>query len=123
MSLSVPQPIAAFFESANKSNAQALTAQFASDAFVSDRHRLYWGIQAIGKWSESDIVGARVSFRIAAITEHYGETIVTAIVSGGYEKVWLSEGPMLALYFKVRADKIDQLIVLPILGYKPLPSH
>jgi len=121
MSVPLPKPIADLVKATNSFNVDAFMETFADGALVNDRHRQFWGKDAIKRWCEIEIVGDRVTMEASHVVHHFGDFIVTAKFGGDYERAGdkpadLPKVLYLALYFTLRSDKIVQMIVLPING-------
>jgi len=137
MSLELPQAITKFLDATNRSNLDDFMKSFTDDALVNDKHRSFWGKDAIRRWSEVEIVGQRVTLEVREAVEHYGDFIITARVGGNFDKtqfdsfvvnssITVLHGVMpqvlLSFYFTLQADKIGQLIVTPIDGASPIET-
>jgi hypothetical protein len=80
---------------------------------VNDNHREFWGIDAIRRWVEKEIVGDKVTMELREVIEHYGDTIVRGAYDGDYDKTNLPPGDLiLSNYFTVRNSKIVRLIII-----------
>src|SRR2546421_6906097 len=60
----------------NAFDTNAIVSTFADDAFVNDNHREFWGIDAIRRWVEKELVGDKVTIDVREVVDHYGDTIV-----------------------------------------------
>ncbi|MDB5582448.1 MAG: hypothetical protein JWR80_7624 [Bradyrhizobium sp.] len=118
MTAELPKPVADFIDATNRFDIEGFMAPFAHDALINDRHRPFWGTDAIRKWSEIEMVGDHVTIEVRDVREHYGDVIVTAKVDGDYDKSDLPPELILAFYFTVRGDKIVQIILMPVGGRK-----
>ena len=49
--------IAQYIAAVNAFDADAIVSTFAEDAFVNDVHREFWGMDAIRRWVEKEVVG------------------------------------------------------------------
>jgi hypothetical protein len=97
----------------NAFDTNAIVSTFADDAFVNDNHREFWGIDAIRRWVEKEMVGDRVTIDVREVVSHYGDTIVRGAYDGEYDKTNLPAGDLiLSNYFSVRDGKIVSLIVI-----------
>lgn len=112
MDTQLPAPIAAYIKAVNEFDSEALLATFTDDALVNDVHREFWGIDAIKKWSDREIISDRVTMEMTKVTEHYGSIIVAANMDGNYDKTGLPDPLVLTFYFSLHGDKIAQLIIL-----------
>jgi len=105
--------IARHIAAVNAFDTNAIVSTFADDAFVNDNHREFWGIDAIRRWVEKEIVGAKVTMELREVIEHYGDTIVRGAYDGDYDKTTLPPGDLiLSNYFTVRTSKIVRLIII-----------
>ncbi|MBK5263997.1 MAG: nuclear transport factor 2 family protein [Alphaproteobacteria bacterium] len=98
---------------------------FAENCMVNDRHRQFWGKDAIRKWSEIEIVGDHVTMDVREVIDHYGDIILTAKLDGDFDKSGMPADFRLEFYITLRDDKIVQIILLPQHGRKlskPTPT-
>jgi hypothetical protein len=106
--------IAQYIAAVNAFDTDAIVSTFAEDAFVNDVHREFWGIDAIRRWVEKEIVGDKVTIEVRGVIEHYGDQIVRGTYDGEYDKTNLPPGDLiLTNYFTVRDGKIASLIIIP----------
>ncbi len=108
----LPTPIAEYVEASNTFDGERLVAAFAEDALVNDARREFWGIDAIRRWADKEIIGDRVTMDVKEVTVHYGEHIVTALVDGDFDKSSLPDEILLTHYFTVRDDRIVTLVII-----------
>jgi hypothetical protein len=105
--------IAQHIAAVNAFDTNAIVSTFADDAFVNDNHREFWGIDAIRRWVEKEMVGDKVTIDVREVVDHYGDTIVRGAYDGDYDKTNLPAGDLiLSNYFTVRDGKIVSLIVI-----------
>jgi hypothetical protein len=105
--------IAQHIAAMNAFDTNGIVATFADDALVNDNHREFWGIDAIRRWVEKELVGDKVTMELREVVEHYGQTIVRGAYEGNYDKTNLPPGDLiLSNYFTVRNGKIVSLIVI-----------
>jgi hypothetical protein len=105
--------IAQHIAAVNAFDTNAIVSTFADDAFVNDNHREFWGIDAIRRWVENEMVGDKVTIDVREVIDHYGDTIVRGAYDGEYDKTNLPAGDLiLSNYFGVRDGKIVSLIVI-----------
>lgn len=109
----VPSVVDAFIAAMNSFDLDGFVETFTPDALVNDRHRQFWGTDAIRKWAELEITGDHVTMSPYHVVNHYGDVIITAEIDGDYDKSDLPVACSLAFYFVVRDDKITQLLLLP----------
>ena len=113
MTTSLHPMIAEHIEAMNAFDTNRIVATFADDALVNDNHREFWGIDAIRRWVEKEIVGDKVTIDVREVVDHYGDTIVRGAYDGEYDKTNLPAGDLiLSNYFSVRDGKIVSLIVI-----------
>jgi hypothetical protein len=108
----LPVAVDAYIKACNEHDAAAILRPFAVDALVNDQHREFWGIKEITRWSDREIVGDKVAMAVTRVVQHYDTTVVTAEVTGEYDKTGLPDPLALTYYFTVHADKITSLIIL-----------
>ena len=108
----LPPPIATYVEATNSFDLERLLATFVDDALVNDQLRDYWGKPAIREWAARDIIGRSLTMHVTAAVQHYGNFIVTAIVSGKFDMRGLPDPLVHAFYFTPHGDRIVQLIIL-----------
>ena len=106
--------IAAHLAAVNAFDSGAIVATFADDAMVNDAHREFWGIDAIRRWVEKEIVGDRVTIDVTEVIDHYGSTIVRGRYDGDYDKTNLPEELILTNYFTVHDGKIVSLFIIRV---------
>jgi hypothetical protein len=121
MSIKLPRPVADLIKATHSFSTDAFMDTFADGAVVNDRHREFWGKEAIKRWCEIEITGDRVTMEASHIVHHFGDVILTAKFGGDYERAAdkpanLPNVLYLALYISLREEKIVQMIVLPING-------
>ena len=98
----------------NAFDTDAIVSTFAEDAFVNDVQREFWGMDAIRRWVEKEVVGDKVTIEVRDVIEHYGDQIVRGAYDGEYDKTNLPPGDLiLTNYFSVRDGKIASLIIIP----------
>jgi hypothetical protein len=107
----LPQPVAAFFQTANDSASDGFIANFADNAILIDGAREYSGIIAIKEWSETDLFAANVKYEITNTAQRNQETVVTAKVDGNFDKTSLPDPLILDHHFIITEDKISRLTV------------
>jgi len=90
----------------------AIMSTFAKDAYVNDNRREIAGIDAIRRWVEKEIVGARVTLDVLGVIDHHGDTIVRAAYDGEYDKTNLPKVLIMTNYFSVRDGKIISLAII-----------
>lgn len=116
VSFDIPQPVADLIAATNRFDTDGFMAAFAPDAMVNDRHRQFWGADAIRTWCEIEITGDHVTLDPVEVIHHHGDVIVTAEVDGDYDKSDLPPVLVLQFYFTLREGEIVQCILLPVGG-------
>jgi len=101
-----------FVEAVNAFDTDRLIGLFAQDAYVNDQLRDFWGIGAIGKWIRREIVGTRFRMDVLSAKRHFGDLILSAKVSGDFDKTGLPDPMILSFLFSVCDGRIVRLIVL-----------
>lgn len=97
----------------NTFDTEAIVATFADDAYVNDAHREFYGIAAIRRWIEKEMVGDKVTIDVREVIGHYGDTIVRGAYDGTYDKTNLPAGDLImSNYFSERDGKIISLIII-----------
>jgi hypothetical protein len=57
MTTTLPKPIQDYIDAGNRYDGDALIAAFADDALVNDNRREFWGVEAIRRWADQEIIG------------------------------------------------------------------
>jgi hypothetical protein len=104
--------IAEHIAAVNAFDVDAIVATFAADAYVNDARREIYGIDAIRRWVEKEMVGDHVTMEVREVLDHYGDTIVRARYDGTYDKTNLPNELHMSNYFSVRDGKIVSLAVI-----------
>jgi ketosteroid isomerase-like protein len=113
ISPALPPPAASFVLAVNTFQVQRLLETLADDAIVNDQLREYSGKAEIRNWAERDIIGNSMTMYVVGVRERYGTAIVTANVSGEFDRQGLPDPLVLSYYFAFHDKKIVQLIILP----------
>jgi hypothetical protein len=108
----LPAPVQGYVDTSNAFDGDALIAWFADDAVVNDNRREFRGVDAIRRWLDREIVGDRVTTRVIAASDHYGDVALDAVTDGDYDKTGLPDPLVLTYYFTVRDDRIVRLILV-----------
>jgi ketosteroid isomerase-like protein len=108
----VPQLIKDFISAVNSHDGEAFIKTFADDALVNDFARSFWGKQAIKRWSDKEMIEAKVTFETDEITEHYGDYLVTALTDGNYDKSKAADPLYLDYFFTIKESRIVKMIVI-----------
>ncbi len=107
----LPNVINAFIAAINNHDGDAFISCFAKDAHCNDFQRNFWGAEEIKKWSDKEMIGDKVTFRIDEVVEHYGEYFITALTNGNYDKKLSPDPTYLDYFFTLRGDKIVRLLI------------
>ena len=106
-----PQVIKDFISAMNSHDGEAFINAFADDALVNDFARNFWGREAIKKWSDEEIIKAKVTFQIDEVMEHHGDYMVTALTNGNYDKTKAPDPLYLDYFFTVKDGKVLRMFV------------
>jgi hypothetical protein len=112
MSELLPPPIREYVEASNAFDGDRLIAAFAHDAMVNDARREFWGVDAIKRWSDKEIIGDKVTLDVTRVTVHHDMVIVDALVDGEFDKSALPDEVVLTHYFTLHDGKIVSLIII-----------
>jgi ketosteroid isomerase-like protein len=112
MSQPIPAVIAEHIRAVNAFDTDAIVRTFAPDALVNDNRREIFGIDAIRRWVEKELVGDRVTMETREVMNHHGNTIVRACYDGLYDKTKLPPELILSNYFTIRDGRITSLIIV-----------
>jgi len=104
--------VVAFVDAVNAFDADRLIDLFAQGAHVNDQLRDFWDKEAIGNWVRREIVGEHFTMEVRDAKEHFGDTILTANVSGDFDKTGLPDPMVLSFIFSVCDGKLARLIIL-----------
>jgi len=108
----LPPVIAEHIAAVNAFDLEGIVATFTSDAYVIDRSREIWGVEAIRKYVAEEFVGDRVTLEVREVIDHYGDIIVRAKYDGDYDKTNLPDELIMSSYFALRDGKIVSLAVI-----------
>lgn len=105
MPLSLPAPVAGYFDAANAARAAQASLHFALDATVADEDHVHTGTAEIAAWIADVSEKYACTATPTAVREANGQTIVTAIVAGNFP------GSPIALdyAFRLSGDRIAHL--------------
>jgi len=107
----LPTVIQSFINALNSHDGDGFIACFANDALCNDFQRNFWGVDAIKKWSDKEMIGDKITFKIDEAVEHYGEYLITALTDGTYDKSKSPDPTYLDYFFAVRGEKIVRLLI------------
>ena len=137
MPTQLPETVTRFIDALNRSDLNSLMDSVADSALISDKHRSFWGKEAIRRWSEVEIIGDRLRLEVRDVAEHYGDYIVTAKIDGQFDKakfdlfvtnssITVRHGirpeVLLFFFFTLQDNRIGQLIITPIDGASPIKT-
>lgn len=108
----MPQVIQDFIAAVNAHDGKAFMSLFADDALVNDFSRNFWGREAIKKWSDEEMIKAKVTFNADSIIEHHGDYMITSLTDGEYDKSKAPDPLYLDYYFSIKDRKIVTMIVV-----------
>jgi ketosteroid isomerase-like protein len=106
-----PQVLKDFISAVNSHDEKAFINAFADDALVNDASRNFWGREAIKKWSEEEMIKAKVTFETDEVINHQGNYMITALTNGVYDKTKAPDPTYLDYYFSLKKDKIISMFV------------
>lgn len=131
----LPTEIAALLAAIASGDVDAVVGAFTPDAYVNDKHRALHGHAAIRRWVAAEVVGKELTFEPLGVREHYGESIVTARLAGGYDRdawaAFVTNNAVIAhhgldhelpvnLWVTLHEGAIGQLIITPTDGALPI---
>ena len=108
----VPEVVAAHIAAVNASDVDGIVATFAPDAYVNDNRREIWGVGAIRRFVEKELVGDQVTMDVREVIDHHGDIIVRARYDGTYDKSRLPDELILTNYFRLREGLISSLTII-----------
>ena len=108
----LPPVVARHLAACNGRDIDAWVATFAPDALVNDVQREFAGAEAIRAFAAKEIFGDRVTFTPLRAVDRHGDITVHARTDGTYDKTGLPDPLVLSLYFRLRDDRITQLIII-----------
>jgi len=85
VSTALPPVIAEHIAAVIAFDLERIVATFRSDAYVIDKSREIWGVEAIRKYAAEEFVGDRVTLEVLEVIDHFGEIIVRAKYDGSYD--------------------------------------
>lgn len=108
MSISLPPPIARYFD-ADQHDGVDIADCFAADAFVVDEGRRHRGVEAIRAWKES--ASAKYTYKVVpmSMVEDNGLITVSGMVSGNFP----GSPVELRYVFRLAGDRIAELEIIP----------
>jgi ketosteroid isomerase-like protein len=98
-----------YVRSINRGDAAAYISLFAADAVVDDGGREFRGVDAIRKWSESDIFAVHVSLEVLDESQRDGDVVLTTRVDGDFDRTGLPDPVVIVHRLAVEGEKITRL--------------
>lgn len=117
-SVSLPPPLPEFFGAMNSSDEAGLMGVFAQEALVNDQLRDFSGKAEIARWIREEVVGEQMRARVMRASDHFGDCIVAAHVTGDFDMTGLPDPMELCFHFGMR----DRLIVTLYVMHKLPPA-
>lgn len=99
----------AYVGSINSRDSAAFITLFANGAIVNDAGREFRGVAAIEEWSRRDIFDARITLDVIAVADRDGETVVTTIVDGDFDRTGLPDPVVIDHRLTIDDEKIVRL--------------
>jgi uncharacterized protein (TIGR02246 family) len=78
----LPAPVQAAVDAANRGDVEAFLALFAEDGVVDDWGREFAGRDAIRSWSDAEFIGKQVTLAVDGVARDGARTVVSAEVGG-----------------------------------------
>jgi hypothetical protein len=91
MTKQLPPLAAAYVQATNNHDPAAFRRLFTADALVNDNGREFRGAHAIQEWSDREIFAAHVTLEVIDAVERDGETVLTTIVDGTFDRTGLPD--------------------------------
>jgi hypothetical protein len=107
--MKLPPPVETYVRAINAHDADALLPCFAQDAVVKDVGREVRGIAAIKEWANREIFAVNVTLEIKKAVERDGQTIVTVMIDGTFDRTGLPDPLLMDLCFTIAGGKIAAL--------------
>jgi hypothetical protein len=108
MTLNLPGPIAAYFNS-DKTDSDAVSRCFTENAVVKDEGHAYNGRAAIKKWKADASTSYQYTSEPLALERKDGMTVVTSRLNGNFPGSPVN----LRFFFELEGDKIASLEIIP----------
>jgi hypothetical protein len=108
----LPRVVADHIAACNAHDIDTWMATFAPDALVNDFQREFAGAEAIRAFAQKELFGADVTMMVERAFDRQGDIAVHARVDGTYDKTGLPDPLILSFYFSIRAEQINQLIII-----------
>lgn len=101
--------VAEFVRTVNEADAEGFAALFADEASVDDAGRVIVGRDAIARWARSDIFDVNVLFAVLDESSADGDSIVTAVVDGDFDRTGLPDPLIMMQRLTVAEGRITKL--------------
>ena len=108
MSIDLPTPIAAYFATDKKGNAQGVSECFTQDAVVMDEGNTYTGRDAIRQWMANASTKYTYTVEPFSLTVEGGKTVVSSHLVGNFPGSPVD----LRYFFILEGDKIAKLEII-----------
>jgi hypothetical protein len=106
MTKQLPPLAASYVQATNNHDPAAFRRLFADDALVNDNGREFRGAHAIQEWSDREIFAADVTLEVIDVVERQGETVITTIVEGNFDRTGLPDPVIIDHQFVESGGKI-----------------
>jgi hypothetical protein len=108
----LPAAVATTIQAVNLGDMAGLLRAVSIDGLVVDQGRCHWGVDAIRKWAQTDVVDERLTLLVMRAHEHHGATIVVAYVDGHFDRRGLPDPLILACHFRLEEERVIELIIM-----------
>ena len=108
----VGEVVVSFVDAVNAFDSERVLLLFAQEAHVNDQLRDFWGKAAIESWIRREVVGERFSMEVLDARRHFGDLILSAKVSGDFDKTGLPDPMILSFILSICDGEIVRLIIL-----------
>ncbi len=98
-----------YVASVNRGDADGFVALFADDAVVDDGGREFRGVDAIRKWSASDIFAVNVSLEVLDESQVDGELVLKTRVDGDFDWTGLPDPVVIVHRLAVESGRVKRL--------------
>ncbi|GAA1406545.1 hypothetical protein AUR04nite_05800 [Glutamicibacter uratoxydans] len=104
-SISLPEPVASFWEAVNAHDEQGFLDAFTAEGAVDDWGRTFTGRKEIKAWSDREFIGARGTLEIHSASDENGQIIVVGDWKSNYAN-GLSK-----FTFETSGGKLDKMTI------------
>jgi ketosteroid isomerase-like protein len=108
MSVTLPEPIAAYLEAKKDYDTDALLTTLTDDAVITDEGVEYRGPEAIRAWNERASKAVQATYRVQDVAEKGDEIVVTVEVAGNFP----TSPVTLHFHTTLRSDKIASMTMV-----------